>query len=41
MALEDPQALILAGVAALAALYVVRWKTHPVSEERNVVGDSH
>ena len=39
MALEDPQALILAGVAVLAALYVVRWKTHPVSRERNVVGD--
>ncbi len=33
MTFEDPQALILAGVAVLAALYVVRWKTHPVSHE--------
>ena len=31
MALEDQQALIFAGVAILAAIYIVRWKTHPAS----------
>ncbi|KAM5535874.1 hypothetical protein V8D89_010492 [Ganoderma adspersum] len=38
MALEDPQALILAGVAVLAALYVVRWKTHPLNPIPTVGG---
>ena len=31
MVVEDPQALILAGVAILAVLYIVRWQTDPVS----------
>ncbi|KAM5530553.1 hypothetical protein V8D89_015788 [Ganoderma adspersum] len=30
MTLEDPHALILAGLAVLAAFCVVRWKTHPL-----------
>ncbi|PIL31339.1 cytochrome P450 [Ganoderma sinense ZZ0214-1] len=38
MALEDPQALILAGVAILAALYVVRWKTNPLNPIPTVGG---
>ena len=33
MAVEDPQALILAGVAILAVLYIIRWQTDPVSTQ--------
>ncbi|KAM5535873.1 hypothetical protein V8D89_010491 [Ganoderma adspersum] len=40
MAVEDPQALILAGVAILAVLYVVRWQTDPLRSIPTVGGPS-
>ncbi|TBU62546.1 cytochrome P450 [Dichomitus squalens] len=40
MAFEDPPALILASVAILAAIYVVRWKTHPLNSIPTVGGSS-
>ncbi|KAI1793082.1 cytochrome P450 [Ganoderma leucocontextum] len=40
MALEDSQALILAALAALAGIYIVRWKTHPLNPIPTVGGSS-
>ncbi|KAI1793059.1 cytochrome P450 [Ganoderma leucocontextum] len=40
MVVEDPQALILAGVAVLAIIYVVRWQTDPFRSIPTVGGSS-
>ncbi|KAI1793056.1 cytochrome P450 [Ganoderma leucocontextum] len=40
MLLENPQALVVAGLAILATVYIVRWKTHPLRSIPTVGGPS-